>query len=324
MLRPACLSLLVLLPIPALAQDFPLTIDHRFGTTVIPAAPERVASVDYAGADDLLALGVQPVTIRHWYGDHPRAVWPWADPLLAGPDPVILRGDLDLEAIAAADPDVIIALWSGIDADQYAQLSLIAPVVAVPPGVGDYALPWDTRALLTGQAIGRTAEAEARIAAINAQLDAIADAHPDWQGLTAAVAHNWEGTPGAYTATDIRPQILARMGFVNAPGVEALATAPDQFVVDLSPEDLSPLDVDLLLWVSTDDIFANVLDMPARPFMPAVAEGREVFVGADLTAAFSHASLLSLPFAIDALVPMIAAARDGDPATHADQRPAGL
>lgn len=319
------LSLLALLAAtPSLAQEFPLTIDHRFGTTVIPEAPIRVASVDYAGADDLLALGIQPVTIRYWYGDHPRAVWPWADPLLEAPDPVILRGDLDLEAIAAADPDVIVALWSGIDQAQYDQLSLIAPVVAVPEGVGDFALPWDTRALLTGQAIGRAAEAQAKVDVINARLDAVAAAHPDWQGLTAAVAHNWEGTPGAYAATDIRPQILARMGFANAPGVEALATDPDQFVVDLSPEDLSPLDVDLLLWVSTDDVFANVAALPARVFLPAAQEGREVFVGAELTSAFSHASLLSLPFAIDALVPMIAAARDGNPATHADQRPAGL
>ncbi len=239
------------------------------------------------------------------------------------PDPVILRGDLDVEAIAATDPDVIIALWSGIDQEQYDKLSLIAPVVAVPEGVDDFGLPWDTRALLTGQAIGRAEEAQAQVDAINARLDSVAAAHPEWQGLTAAVAHNWEGTPGAYTATDIRPQLLARLGFVNAPGVEALVTDPDQFVVDLSPEDLSPLEVDLLLWVSTDDIFANVAAMPTRDFLPAAQEGREVFVGAELTSAFSHASLLSLPFAIDALVPMIAAARDGDPATHADQRPAG-
>jgi iron complex transport system substrate-binding protein len=319
------LSLFALLAAtPALSQEFPLTLEHRFGTSVIPEAPIRVASVDYAGADDLLALGVQPVTIRDWYGDHPRAVWPWAEPLLTDPDPVILRGDLDFEAIAAADPDVILALWSGIDQEQYDKLSLIAPVVAVPEGVGDYALSWDTRALLTGQAIGRAADARAQVDGINARLDAVAAAHPDWQGLTAAVAHNWDGTPGAYTATDIRPQILARLGFVNAPGVEALISEPDQFTVDLSPEDLSPLDVDLLLWVSTDDLFSNVIDMPARAFLPGVTDGREVFVGAELTAAFSHASLLSLPFAIDALVPMIAAARDGDPTTHADQRPEGL
>ncbi len=129
-----------------------------------------------------MALGVLPVTIRHWYGDRPRSVWPWADPLLMAPDPVILRGDLDVEAIAATDPDVIIALWSGIDQELYDKLSLIAPVVAVPEGVDDFGLPWDTRALLTGQAIGRAEEAQAQVDAINARLDAVAAAHPEWQG----------------------------------------------------------------------------------------------------------------------------------------------
>ncbi len=309
---------LIVAAAPALAQDFPLTLEHSFGTTVIEAAPERVASVDYAGADDLLALGIQPVTIRYWYGDHPRAVWPWADPLLESDAPVILRGDLDFEAIAATDPDVIIALWSGIDQEQYDKLSLIAPVVAVPEGVDAFGLPWDTRALLTGEAMGRAAEAQALVDAIRSQMAGIAAAHPDWQGLTSAVAHNWEGTPGAYTATDIRPQVMTALGFTNAPAIDAMVTEPDQFVVDLSPEDLSPLNVDLLLWVTDQAGFPHVMDMAARAYMPAVQEGREVFVDAELTSAFSHASLLALPYALDRMVPMIEAALDGDPATNAN------
>lgn len=108
-----------------------MTITHKFGTTVITAPPARIASVDYAGADDLLALGIQPVAIRYWYGDYDVAVWPWAAPLLTG-TPAILRRDLNFEQIAATEPDLIIALWSGIDQNEYAQLSQIAPVFAVP------------------------------------------------------------------------------------------------------------------------------------------------------------------------------------------------
>ncbi len=54
----------------AIAQDFPITIEHKFGTTVIKSEPKRVATLDFQGADDLLAIGVQPVAIRYWYGDH--------------------------------------------------------------------------------------------------------------------------------------------------------------------------------------------------------------------------------------------------------------
>ncbi len=45
---------LMLVPLPALAQDVPLTIEHKFGTTVIEQEPERVASLDFNGADRLM------------------------------------------------------------------------------------------------------------------------------------------------------------------------------------------------------------------------------------------------------------------------------
>lgn len=321
----AALSLVAtLFAIPTLAQEFPLTIEHKFGTTIIPEKPERVASLDYAGADDLLALGVQPVTIRYWYGDYPRTVWPWAEPLLEA-EPTVLRGDIDFEAVAASDPDIIIALWSGIAASDYDKLSLIAPVVAVPEGVGDYALPWDERALLTGRAIGRVEPAEEAVANIRDRLASAAGAHPDWAGRTAVVAHAWNGpaTPGAYTSNDIRTQLLQQMGFESPESIDSLMPNGTEFVVQLSPEDLSPIDVDLLIWLTTDT-WDSVRGIAARPFLTVTRDGREVFVGPEVTGAFSHASLLSLPYAIDALVPMIEAALDGDPQTHADERSEGM
>ncbi|ROU02454.1 ABC transporter substrate-binding protein [Histidinibacterium lentulum] len=307
---------------PAFAQDYPLTIAHKFGTTVIEEAPERVASVDFAGADDLLALGIQPVTIRHWYGDHPRSVWPWADPLLEEEDPTILRGQLDFEAIAAEDPDVIVALWSGITAEEYERLSLIAPVVAVPEGVGDYALPWDERALLTGRAVGREDEAVDLVDAVRGELAAVAEAHPSWHDRTVAVAYLWNAEPGAYTSHDVRPQLLSQLGFVPPEEIDALI-AGNEFAVTFSPEDLSPIDTDLLIWLPPEggDI-SPILDLPARRFLEASREGREIFLDEILSSAFSHASLLSIPYAVERLVPMIEAALDGDPETHADLRAA--
>ena len=310
----------LLLAGPLAAQDYPLTIEHKFGTTVIEEAPERVASVDFAGADNLLALGIQPVAIRHWYGDYPRSVWPWAEPLLEPENPTILRGQLDFEAIAAESPDVIIALWSGITAEEYERLSLIAPVVAVPEGVGDYAMPWDDRALLTGRAVGREEEAEALVAGIEGDLAAIAGAHPSWEGQTVSVAYRWNDAPGAYTSQDVRPQLLSQLGFVPPAEIDALVTG-NEFAVTFSPEDLSPIDTDLLIWLPPEggDI-SPILDLPARRFLTASEEGREVFLDEELSGAFSHASLLSIPYAVERLVPMIEAALDGDPETHADMR----
>jgi iron complex transport system substrate-binding protein len=310
------MSTLIGLAGPVFAQEYPLTIAHKFGTTLIEEAPERVASLDYAGADDLLALGVQPVTIRHWYGDYPRSVWPWAEPLLEG-TPTILRGQIDFEAVAAAEPEVIVALWSGITVEEYERLSLIAPVVAVPDGVGDYALPWDERARLTGQAVGREAEAEARIEAIEAELEAAAEAHPDWTGKTAAVAHMWNGDLGAYTSNDVRPQLLAELGFETPQAIDDLIVG-NEFAVNFSPEDLSPIDTDLLVWLPEEGNRQPILGLPARQFLDVTQEGGEVFLDEELIGAFSHASLLSIPYAMERFVPLIETALDGGPAAPAD------
>ena len=56
-------------------------------------------------------------------------------------------------------------------------------------------------------------------------------------------------------------------------------------------------------------------NVSARPFVAAHTDGRETVFGKQVTGAFSHGTLLSLPFALDRLVPAIEAALDGDPAT---------
>lgn len=297
------------------AQEYPLTIEHKFGTTVIEQAPDRVASVDYNGADNLLALGVQPVAIRYWYGDYEQAVWPWAQDLLTT-SPEILRGDLNFEQVAASEPDVIVAIWSGITKDEYDQLSKIAPVVAVPEGVGDYALPWDQLALIAGEAVGKADEAEALVEDLRSEMAAISDRHPDWDGKTASVAYYWRDTPGVYTGDDIRPLLLSNLGLETPASVNDAAGA-EEFAFSFSEEELEIIDADVLVWITdgSQDQRDKIEGLALRPALTAYQEGREVFTDDVLTGAFSHGSLLSLPFALEQLEPKIAAAIDGDPAT---------
>ncbi|NIY73670.1 ABC transporter substrate-binding protein [Marivivens donghaensis] len=292
----------------AMAQDYPLTIEHKFGTTVIEEKPERVATLDYVGADDLLALGVQPVAIRYWYGDYEHAVWPWAEPLLTA-EPEILKGEINFEQVAASDPDVIFAMWSGITDEDYEKLSKIAPVVAVVPGIGDYEMPWDERALLAGEVVGEADLAQELVDGVRAQLDDVAAAHPDWAGKTASVAYMWGDAPGAYTSADIRPQVLAKMGFTTPEAIDANPD-PSGFTTTLSTEDLSPLDGDLIIWISTDGDYSKINGLPTKPFLTAAQEGYEVFLDAETTGAFSHSTLLSLPYAVEKLVPQIEAVID--------------
>lgn len=306
--------LLSVLATPALAQDFPLTIHHNFGEAVIPVAPQRVATVDYAGADNVLALGFQPLTARMWFGPYDNALWPWASAQATG-DPVVLNDPLDFEAIAATNPDVILALRSGITGEDYAKLTAIAPVVAVPAGRGDYDLTWDEQAMLAGRALGQEAKALELVAGVKAQIAQVAADHPDWAGKTFAMLTWYDGAVGLYSATDSSVKLLEQLGLTIHPEVAALSQE-GEFYISISQEILPDLDADVIVWYAEPGA-AEIDAITARKSMRASAEGREVFLGLDspVNGALSHGSLLSLPEAVTLLAPMLDAALDGNPET---------
>ena len=308
------LGALLLLADRTIADDFPQVFEHRYGTTIVENRPRRVVSLSFGGHDNLLALGVVPVALRYWYSGNAHGVWPWAEGALGDAQPVVLKGDLNIEKIATLRPDLIVALASGIRRDQYALLSRIAPTIAAQAQYSDWNTPWEVKARTVARAVGQTGKAAALIGAIDARLTAVAGAHPDWRGKTAAFATYWDGQPRVYTSYDPRAQFLARLGFVTPETVDA-AAGNGAFYVAISGEDLSPIDADLLVWGHPGGALRRLQAMPLRKAMRAHREGREVFAPDLLTGALSHASLSSLPFAIDALVPLIEKAMDGDPRT---------
>lgn len=301
-------------PATANAQEFPLTIEHKYGETTIPAAPERVATVDYAGGDNVLALGFQPLTVRSWFGPYENGLWPWAQELSTS-DPELLEGELNFEQIAATDPDIILALRSGITAEEYEKLSAIAPVVAVPPGRGDYDLTWLEQAELAGLALGKSDLAAERIAEVQAAVAETAAAHPDWEGKTFAMMTYWDGAVGLYSATDSSVVFIESLGLTIHPMVRELSTE-GEFYITLSEEVLPELDADVIFWYAASDD-EDVLGLVARQAMRAPAEGREIFLSLNslTNGALSYGSLLSLAEGVQRITPMIEAAIDGDPAT---------
>lgn len=314
----AALALMLAGAAAASADEFPVTLTHKFGTTTIDKQPERVVSLGFSGIDNLLALGVKPVAVRYWYGDYEYAAWPWAQDALGDAKPAVLKGDINIEQIAALQPDLIVAISSGITPEQYDLLSQIAPVVASEEQYGDYGTPWQAHVQAVAKAIGKTEEGDAAIKAIEDRFAQIRTAHPDWAGKSAAVGFYWNDAPGAYRSKDIRPRMLEALGFKTPEAIDSAGNDPTAFFVSLSAEDLSPLDTDLLIWFDDE---GKVETLKLRPAMRAFKEGREIFPDDILSGAFSYSSLLSINYALDHLVPLIEAAVDGDPATVvADKR----
>ena len=66
-------------PSQANTRTYPISIKHSYGTTTIPAKPQRVATVAWANHEVPLALGVVPVGMSKatWGDDDGDGVLPW-------------------------------------------------------------------------------------------------------------------------------------------------------------------------------------------------------------------------------------------------------
>lgn len=305
------------------ADDAPIRFTHVYGETVLPRPATRVVSLGYTTQDPLLALGVTPLATRGWFGDEPGGVWPWARDRLAGPVPVVLKGALSIERVAALRPDLIVGIGSAITATEYAALSRLAPVLMQPAGDNAYGTPWDATTTLIARAVGAEALAQTRVAEARAAFGAARARHPTWAGASAVAAYHHAGETGVFLPGDTRARFLAEVGFAVPPAIARLAKG--SFFAKLSPEDLSALDADLVMWIATGDSAPDLAALPMRRVLRATREGREVFSGGLLAAALSFGSVLSLPYALAALEADLAAALDGDPATPvASARKVGL
>jgi iron complex transport system substrate-binding protein len=83
----------------------------------------------------------------------------------------------DFEAIAAAAPDLILAVHSALTQEQYDTLSGIAPTVAQSGDHPDFGTPWQEQTRTIGTALGRAEQADALVADVEARFAAARAAH---------------------------------------------------------------------------------------------------------------------------------------------------
>jgi len=308
------------------AAAFPVQIEHKFGVTVIPEEPKRVVTVGFSEQDPVLALDVKPVAVREWFGGYPYAVWPWAQDALGDATPEVLVmpfGELDFEKIAALRPDLIVATHSGITEREYTTLSRIAPTLAQPGEYPDFGVPWQVQTRLIGRALGREELAEQRVAEVEAKIAAARAAHPEFEGATVAWAH--PAGQGQYwiVGPNTPPmRFLAALGLELPPALASLIGDRDSG--QISGEQIALLDVDVLIFQASSEAERQALEQsPLFRNLRVAREGRTIFFGGStdvLYGALSFSTVLSLPYAVDHLVPLLAAAIDGDPSTPVPQR----
>jgi iron complex transport system substrate-binding protein len=279
-----------------------VTVSHKFGETKVPKDPARVVTVGWNDQDFVLALGIVPIVTRAWFDSYNN--YPWVQEATGGKGVATMGGDgIDYEAVAAAKPDVIFAVYETVDQPTYDRLSQIAPTVIQSAEYPDEETPWNVQLLLTGKALGKEAEAQALVDEVNAKIDAAKAANPAFAGKVLVEDFGPENG-GHYLIGKGDP----RRALFDALGFEA-----QEHTGDLSEERLALMDRDLLFVNG-----ATKEQMTASPVfarLNVVQSDRALYTTFDsnLSGALSYSGPKALLYALDQLVPQLSNAVNGKP-----------
>ncbi|WP_159450187.1 ABC transporter substrate-binding protein [Demequina sp. NBRC 110056] len=307
---------------------FPVTLDTAMGEVVVEEQPERVVTLGSHEHEYLYALGVAPVAVPVSWQGYDFGTGPWADGdrIAAGAEPELFEPGTttyDAEAIAAFEPDLIVATYPNhtMTEEEFTLLSGIAPVVTRPAtdSEGAETVEWgvslEDELNLLAQATGTTDKAGEILDNIDAMFTEVRDAHPEWEGLTSQVGGYYEGQAYVYAASDTRNQFLAQLGL----DVASIEGTEDAWF-PISAEQLDVLgDLDSVVWqvATTPDARGALEDLPLFPSLNVSEVGGSIWLSEPiLEGAFFANSPSSIQYSLEAFVPMLEQALDGDPATE--------
>lgn len=301
---------------PEISKEYPLTVSHAFGDTVLKSKPKRIVTLGWENQDTPLALGVVPVGVSAAnYGEVTEdRLHPWTSAAyesLGEADPVVFDDidGIDYEAVSDAKPDVILAAYSGLTKEEYDLLSEIAPVVAYPDK------PWQTywrdQTLLNAAGMGMKAEGEAKVAETDALIQEKVRAYPELAGTKTAffwISPDDFSTFFVYLPSDPRASYLTDLGLEFPESVLELAESSEDFSVTLSRENTEQLtDVEMMVVYGDETLLKSLQEDELMSQIPAIKNGAVVLVdAASSLAGATTPSILSIPSEIDDYLRLLA------------------
>lgn len=288
------------------AEDgaFPVTIEHKFGSTTIDAPPARIAAVGIGDSDVLLSLGLTPVLVPVWKGSTDDGIGIWAEPTVKGDDPVALANattGFDVETIAAASPDLIIAVNNAIDENVYAQLSAIAPTVLHAADQTDWVLPWQEVTTRIGRSVGLPSAARAEVDRVEALVSQARIDNPQFVGKTAALVIRWsDGNLRAFSPNSARAQLLTALGF--EPPAALASRFEGKLNTELSAESYSLLECDYLFFDNYELARGSMESQETFTNLGVVRSGGLIALDPIVSDAVSMPNPLTIPFVLSAFI----------------------
>ncbi|KGR79260.1 iron ABC transporter permease [Ureibacillus sinduriensis BLB-1 = JCM 15800] len=299
---------------------YPITIKHALGEAIIEKKPERIVTIQWGNHDVALALGVVPVgfSAANFGVQDDTGLLPWTKQKLEElgvkePNVFMDTDGLDFEAIADAQPDVILAAYSGITAEDYELLTQIAPVVAYPEA--PWATTWRESVDLISKGMGIETEGEQLIDDIENMLKEKLKEYPQIKGKKVAWVNfsvNDLSKLHIYTPIDARVAFLEELGLTHPESITSLIEDPTKYSLNLSAENSAALnDVDVIVGYGDDELLAAIQADAILGKIPAVANGAVAFITADTPlVAAGTPNPLSIAYTIDDYLALIGSAID--------------
>lgn len=273
----------------------PRTIQTEQGPVEVPATPQRIVNLSgglggylYAVDAPVVATDTRVLGVTDLDGGFPPA---WADKARAANTQQLPAGEqLDIEAVAAAKPDLIIGGGQGITAVQakenYATLKAIAPTVLVPQSATD----WQQQLRQVADAAGRGDRVDGLIQGYDDKLEQVKGSIQVPAEPFAILLSLPNQKPYLIPETAALPQQLTALGFtmdgvlakagnpplygsgdsfeVSPELLGKVADAPQVFVINLSGRTVDQLEADPLYAALPAFRAGAVHELPATSYRP--------------------------------------------------------
>ncbi len=299
-------------PTQAGSGAYPVTIQHKFGATTIPAPAQRVVTI---GDEDIaVALGVTPVGMLR-NTSFPSGLAPHQEGKIdlskttmidvpAGAEGEAAAG-ANVEQVATLRPDLILAINDfGLEAD-YPKLAQLAPTVGYAEKWGGQ--PWQEQTLIGAKALGLEERGKQVVAETEAAIRAVREANPGLVGKT--VTFSYAYAPGQIVTLkseqDPAVRLLTDLGMQIPPAVSQLPDiAPGNPGGNLSHENISVMDADIVIMLyATDELRRQVEGLELFQNLKGVQDGRYVVADLPTISALRSPTVLSVPWALQQIGP---------------------
>ncbi|WP_077214675.1 iron-siderophore ABC transporter substrate-binding protein [Bacillus dakarensis] len=218
-------------------EDTSYTVEHAMGTTTIDKTPEKVVVLTNEGTEALLALGVTPVgAVQSWTGD------PWYEHIaddMKNVEVVGLESEVNLEAIAALEPDLIIGNKMRQE-DIYEHLNAIAPTVFAEDLRGNWKINFE----LYAKAVNKEEKGKEVLDAYSTRIADLQEKLGDKLNMKVSMVRFMAGDVRIYQKDSFSGVILDEIGFARPESQDV-----DEFAIKGATKEQVPLmDGDILFY----------------------------------------------------------------------------